>query len=352
MRNRQQTAERPETRRLGWAKKLGFAFVPTLLLLLVVEGLCRLWPQDPLTSTNPGYVEPDPDLIWRLKPTLTGPLATNELGFRDTPYQPDADLTILLLGDSVAWGEGVIETKQCFPHLLEKKLNDTGRWGTVEVINASVPGYSTFQELKYLELHGFALQPDLVVLVFCLNDVVERYLALAEYGGDDSFLGIDTRRHIPGAVGWGFRRSRAFERFYRLLQHTARRGEEYAVEGLASDTLSDELQRAWDRALEEIEKIRVVTAGRHIPLVLAIAPYRFQLDDPEGKRQPQARLLEYAAGHVLPCVDLLPVLVQGTWMHTAALFGDASHFTVAGHRVAADALAAEVESVLMQKRER
>jgi hypothetical protein len=77
-----------------------------------------------------------------------------------------------------------------------------------EIVNASVPGYSTFQELGWLKLHGLALEPDTVVLQLCLNDVDERYLALAEYGADNFLLGVDTRLAIHGLQGFPGPRTR------------------------------------------------------------------------------------------------------------------------------------------------
>ena len=60
--------------------------------------------------------------------------------------------------------------------------------------------------------------PDLVILQFCLNDVVERYLTVARFGGDNVFLGVDTRRAGSGLFAFLLRHSRAFERFYRFSQ--------------------------------------------------------------------------------------------------------------------------------------
>ena len=149
--------------KLNDIKKLLFSFLPIILILIVVETGFRFFPHKDSNPTISGFVEPDYDLIWRLRRRTKGPVATNELGLRDTAYNADASVKILLLGDSVSWGNGIHDIKKCFPYLLEKGLSASGRPGT-EVINSGVPGYSTFQELKYLELFGLKLKPDMVIL--------------------------------------------------------------------------------------------------------------------------------------------------------------------------------------------
>ena len=70
-------------------------------------------------QTLAGFVVRDKELGWRLKPRKEGPLATNELGFRDTPLNHNADETILLLGDSISWGDSVADLKKVYPYLFE-----------------------------------------------------------------------------------------------------------------------------------------------------------------------------------------------------------------------------------------
>ena len=174
---------RESARSPGFARKLVFSLVSTFLILGGAEIYFRLHPHQDVFETNLGFAEADPDLIWRLKPHASGPLATNELGLRDPSYDPDADFTILLLGDSVSWGNGVDDPREVFPFLLERALDGRHPSRSIEVINSGVPGYSTFQEQRYLELHGDDLDPDLLILQTSLNDAVDRFWILAEYGG-------------------------------------------------------------------------------------------------------------------------------------------------------------------------
>jgi len=77
---------------------------------------------------------------------------------------------MLVLGDSFGWGFGV-EQRERFSELLENRHPD---W---EIINASVSGYGTDQELLFLEEKGIAFKADVVLLLFCDNDFDSNLLA-------------------------------------------------------------------------------------------------------------------------------------------------------------------------------
>jgi hypothetical protein len=72
------------------------------------------------------------------------------------------------------------------------------RFALIRTITA--PGYPTFQQATYSEQKGLALDTDLVILQFKLTDVVERYHTLAQYGGANFLLGIDTREGTSGVM--------------------------------------------------------------------------------------------------------------------------------------------------------
>jgi len=61
------------------------------------------------------------------------------------------------------------------PLWQEDNLNRKfARNGLINVINAGIPGYTTYQELEFLKIHGLAMKPDIVVLGFVFNDVYEK----------------------------------------------------------------------------------------------------------------------------------------------------------------------------------
>lgn len=98
-------------------------------------------------------------------------IATNSLGFRDREYaaeKPSGVKRILFIGDSFTMGWGVAFT-DLYSKRLERLLNASG--GAYEVINTGAGNYNTVMELELFKWKGLALDPDLVILMFFLNDV-------------------------------------------------------------------------------------------------------------------------------------------------------------------------------------
>ena len=169
----------------------------------------------------------------------------------------------------------------------------------------------------------------MIILQFCLNDVIERYSTLAQYGGDNVFLGIDTRQSIRGMYGWLIRNSRVFEALNRLLISVSRNQQEYDVRKMASDQLSRELESAWALTLSEIDGINEIAVENDTPFMIVIAPYRFQLEQPQKTNQPQKILLKYGRDYGIPVVDLLPYFESVSKKNRPiSLFNDANHFSI------------------------
>jgi len=129
-------------------------------------------------TLRPHRVSEDPVLRYELRPRVEverdGTIyRINALGFRavhanDSPATAKAGARrILLLGDSIAFGLGVSYEKS-FAHLMEKGLGARGL--PTAVLNLAVLGYKTSQEIRVVERAGWELNPDGVILAFCLND--------------------------------------------------------------------------------------------------------------------------------------------------------------------------------------
>jgi hypothetical protein len=90
-------------------------------------------------------------------------------GLRDRVYpeaRVDGLCRMLAVGDSFTWGFGV-QRDEIWHERIEARHPD---W---EILNAGVAGYATDQELLYLEHRGLALRPDVVLLLFHPNDLLE-----------------------------------------------------------------------------------------------------------------------------------------------------------------------------------
>jgi lysophospholipase L1-like esterase len=126
-----------------------------------------------------GYVM-RPNLCVRLRTTeYDEVLRTNSRGLAGPelpPSKPAGEFRIVVLGDSYAVG-GQVPYVQVFPAVLEQELRARGS-GQVQVVDAGVGGYSTYNEAGWLRENLSWLQPDLVVVAaFLGNDVSENVMA-------------------------------------------------------------------------------------------------------------------------------------------------------------------------------
>ncbi|MGQ9617357.1 MAG: SGNH/GDSL hydrolase family protein [Candidatus Aminicenantia bacterium] len=93
-------------------------------------------------------------------------------GFRQRQFEipkPENVFRVIVLGDSFSWGIGMAEEKR-YSNLIEKMLNSRYSFKKFEVINLSVLGICTLQQKEILLKTKEIVQPDLIIIGFCLND--------------------------------------------------------------------------------------------------------------------------------------------------------------------------------------
>lgn len=176
-------ARRPVRRWAYRSKWMAFSLLPALVLVLTLEIGLRVLEWDrphlktpQLAAEMAGIHQPDGDLFFSLRPGLdTGfqgvNVRTNRLGLRspEVPPKRAGEFRILSLGESTTFGAGV-ENNATYSAILESLLNADGPTRRYRVINAGVSAYTSFQSLKYLELRGLELEPDLVLFYHEMND--------------------------------------------------------------------------------------------------------------------------------------------------------------------------------------
>lgn len=93
--------------------------------------------------------------------------SVNGEGYRGSVADPSKQ-SILFVGSSVTFGWGV-RAAECFPSLIAGKLSSTGQddW---TIINAGVPGYSSFQCREYLAQLLKQHRPRVIVVEVGIND--------------------------------------------------------------------------------------------------------------------------------------------------------------------------------------
>lgn len=104
----------------------------------------------------------------------TPPYTINSLGFRGpeiSTTKSENTVRVVVLGDSVAFGWGVDEADGLRAQLERRLAAWYGTRRRVEVVNLAVPGLHAGHEFERFRRHGLALAPDVVVIVFNVNDV-------------------------------------------------------------------------------------------------------------------------------------------------------------------------------------
>jgi len=200
--------------------KVAASALLTAILLVVVELVAGFFAAPPTAREIPGdavsrtvtYIEVNPaplmrdvDLLWRnvagvrktqpVNPRAFGrddqwTIENNSLGFRGPELaEPAAGkrvFRVLCVGDSITFGFSV-DQPDTYPHQLLETLRKRYPDRDFEVINAGVPGWSYLQGLRFLDLRGMALKPDIIVIGHGTNDQLfpakvtdeERFLRLA-----------------------------------------------------------------------------------------------------------------------------------------------------------------------------
>lgn len=304
-------------------------------ILAGLEGLLRLLGFEPeiAVEMRPAYekFERDADLIWSLKKSWSGrelndaPVTVGRLGLRGPEPNADADTTVLFLGDSVVYGHFLADA-ETLPFQLQMELRARSK-RDAQVINAGVPGFSTFQELALYRKTGRALEPGLVLLGFCLNDVTERYVSVAEYGGPRFFMrSVDTSRGV-GRIGGLWLSSAIRIAFTRTARSLEKRIEVYNVGSLWQRAESTEIREAWDVVFEELDDLIAAVHQDGARLAVVLFPYQIQLKNPRASL-PQRALVDFFRSKDVAFVDLLPLMEAEP--HPRALFMDPNHLSSVG----------------------
>ena len=137
--------------------------------------------------------------FWHTSTDGSWKFTTNKQSFRnykDFNYKkPEGLLRIISIGDSHTQG---FEVRQdyTFSRIIEKYL--CKKFDYVEVINAGVSGFSTAEELVFLENEGIKYAPDFVVLGFYANDIEDNIKAGLFKIKEDGSLVVQKNEHIPG----------------------------------------------------------------------------------------------------------------------------------------------------------
>jgi len=334
--------------------------VSLLLFLIVTELALRLLDPDlffqnqffPLNRDMdfPQIYNKDHDLFWRFRKDITTESKEfsylryhiDKDGFRgDEVIEPKPDLRILALGNSCTFGWGV-QHNLIFTERLEKILSTQMPGKTVEIINAGVPGYSSYQGLKYYTEDLTKYDADIVLIMFGWND---QWTA----GSNIS----DADQQLPPQWVLSLRNIMTRTRLYQLmrkillsLSEPESKAEVYHSGGVHRVSTEE-----FNSNLKQI--VKDVRENGSIPILMV--PPIASLDNyfaPGTVSEIHSRHANYQREVILvgqytrtPVVDL-----QSAFDKYSNLFddvaSDAIHFNALGHATAAEAIAPTIDSVL------
>ena len=95
----------------------------------------------------------------------------NRYGFRadEITLKPKGVFRVMILGDSFTWGAGLAENEM-YANILDSLLKNYFKNQKIEVVNCALSGSPTITERDILRKLKDTVQPDLIVVGFCLND--------------------------------------------------------------------------------------------------------------------------------------------------------------------------------------
>ena len=100
------------------------------------------------------------------------PVTTNRFGFREREFEvpkPSGRYRVMVLGDSFTWGSG-LSLEERYTYRIQKQLRKAFPERDIEVLNFGKPSTPTTQHASSLDRFVDRVNPDRIVVGFCIND--------------------------------------------------------------------------------------------------------------------------------------------------------------------------------------
>ena len=215
-------------------------------------------------------------------------VSINSQGLRDYEYplvKPPGVYRVMLLGDSTTLGWGV-PFNETTAKILERELNAEHIPGyqRFEAINAGVGNYDTVQEVTYYETRGTAFHPDLVVLVYFINDPEPVPVERKGFFVDRSYL-------IAFAVN-------RFDGVLRRIGTLPDRNKYYT-------SLYNENLPGFQACKDALIELANTTRSNNTKLLVAILPELHQINDNYPFTEAHQKIKDVLAAEHVPVLDLI-----------------------------------------------
>ena len=348
---------------------LGFAAATAeVAVRIVAPQSVLLWRPGPFVADGEGF--------FRLRPGHQGEVTNrteyrhgfrvNSLGLRGgepAPRAADA-CRVLSIGDSFTFGLGV-EEEEVFLEVAAAELAAGG--AAIETLNGGIPAIGVPQAVRWLERHGLAAEPDLVLLVI--------------------FVGNDLRDAVPDYDNWAVRNGQLATptgyspikdwlfnhvHLYALLKTALPAGVQQRVRAalgmgepwslryarevfqIYDPEVPPLVRQGLERTDAAIARLTALAAEHDFGVAAMLVPDIVQVDDPRWRatldhlglagadrdpRQPNRLLLERLGRHGVAALDLLDAFDEAFDAGAPLYFPTDRHWTAAGHELAGRKLA-------------
>ena len=274
---------------------------------------------------NPIFIA-DPLLFWKLRPFANSDLDpnsedtqyVNSLGYRDDEFNPKkekGELRIITTGDSCTFGDGV-GNWQSYGNILEKSLQSQMPDRKVTVINAGVPGYTSYQILTQLKEELIKLKPDVVTLYVGLNDNIP---------ANDSIP--DINRAPKGALLRAFNRIRFLRTVQGLELFVGRYLRPLRQQVVSPDPDHHTFRVPFDQYIENICAIKELGDKNGFKVIIMTLPHQFP---DESERNPLIR--DASSQCKIPLLDLWTLMKKRQNLGEKMYLSDGGHPNKLGHQ--------------------
>ena len=279
------------------------------------------------------WVISDSDLNYRLNPIRPN---INEFSMKDKEIQipkPRGIYRIIVLGDSIPFiGD------PNFVDLLKNKI----KTDKIEIFNASTPGYTTYQELMFLEKYAIKAEPDLVILSYCLND---NYKFLHRFNEKTQMLltkeaqdSLKINNSFDAFVQKSYLLT-AFKTIF-IKKNTDRKEPIFPWEKAVDFNIAWK-DYSWPNFSNRLKKMNDILKNNHAKLSVVIFPIEMQLNpillqiDSFKVTKPQRQVAFYSNKFNIPHLDLFSSFYEAQQKGTK-LYTDGVHLSLEGENLAAN----------------
>jgi len=283
-------------------------------------------------------------------------ITTNRFGFRDEadfdPTPPAGEYRILSMGDSIAFGLGIL-SRSTYAKVLQEELNKGGGQLHYNVINASGPGYDPASYYLFLKNEALNWNPKMVVVEIELtNDVTDAALLRWEVdpAEPDRPVALRGGRYVTAWDGallsavvrgpYFYEKTYTYVEFSRrvlnlLYQQAAVKpfpegpNAIYYTQGYEWYLLNRErIESGWQKVLKAVKGTHELLRQHDVRFVLMIMPSRFAYEGDTGNSQRKLarelveRAVAFADHNGIPYMDLTETIGAAGG---AAVFLDTVH---------------------------